>query len=263
MKTRSMLIVDPQNDFMHSKGSLYVLGADDDSFNISNFIKTNSINEIYISLDTHHRFDIAHSIYWVNKNGNNPEPFTIIQTEDILKGIWSCTSPNLQEYTQNYLKRIENESMYNLCIWPPHCIIGTWGNNVESAINDAISNWEQQCGNVVNFTIKGMNFKTEHYSAIKAEVPDYNDDDTMFNYKLVHSLIKSDELLICGEASSHCLAATTRDIVDEVTEDEIKKIVLLSDCMSPVQGFEKLEKTFFEEMQDRGVRVMTSMEILT
>ena len=54
--TNILLIIDPQNDF-HPGGTLGVPGANEDSARVAAFIKDNvdHIDEIYVSLDSHHR----------------------------------------------------------------------------------------------------------------------------------------------------------------------------------------------------------------
>ena len=63
----ALFIVDPQVDF-HSTGTCPVTGADEDAEIISEFILQNmrKIEEIYVTLDSHHRMHIAHSIFWEN-----------------------------------------------------------------------------------------------------------------------------------------------------------------------------------------------------
>jgi nicotinamidase-related amidase len=62
-----LLIIDPQIDF-HPGGSLGVPGADGDSARIAAFINDNldQIDEIYVSLDSHHRIHIVYGVYWQN-----------------------------------------------------------------------------------------------------------------------------------------------------------------------------------------------------
>ena len=85
---------------------------------------------------------------------------------------------------------------------------------------------------------KGENPWTEHYSAIQAEVPDAADAHTQLNTALLADLDRADLLLIAGEASSHCVRATTEHIVANLPGGRPERIVLLTDCMSPVGGFE-------------------------
>jgi hypothetical protein len=84
-----LIIVDPQVDF-HPGGSLGIPGADEDSARIADLItsKGNAIDEIYVTLDSHHRLHLAHAVCWTNAAGESPAPFTLIKNADIKAGLW-------------------------------------------------------------------------------------------------------------------------------------------------------------------------------
>ena len=69
-------------------------------------------------------------------------------------------------------------------------------------------------------------------------------------------------ILIGGEASSHCVRATTEHLVDNLPSGQLSKLVLLTDCMSPVAGFEAQHREFLADMARRGLRLATSAEML-
>jgi nicotinamidase-related amidase len=97
---------------------------------------------------------------------------------------------------------------------------------------------------------------------LQAEVPDATDPDTQLNVDLIAELDRADVLLIAGEASSHCVKATTEHLVDHLPSGALHKIVLITDCMSPVGGFEAQGRAFVSGMQARGLRLMTAAEVL-
>ena len=66
------------------------------------------------------------------------------------------------------------------------------------------------------------------YSAIIAEVPVRDDPATHLNTKLLQKLHACPQLVVCGQALSHCVNFTVRDIVDN-WRGENSKIVLLKD----------------------------------
>jgi nicotinamidase-related amidase len=113
----------------------------------------------------------------------------------------------------------------------------------------------------VNKIVKGTNPWTEHYSAIRAEVPDQSDKATGTNEALLALLKQSDIVLIAGEAGSHCVKATTEHIA-QYFASEVNKLVLLTDCMSAVAGFDTQYRVFIDDMQARGVKVMQSVDAL-
>jgi len=263
MKKIELLIIDPQNDFCDPSGSLFVPGADEDAKRLSNFIRRmkDKIYDIHVTLDSHHLVDIAHPIFWKNSEGKNPDPFTIITSKEIQNGTWGPTNPAFKEYVKSYIESLEANGRYPLCIWPPHCLIGSWGNNVVDPVYNAITEWENDF-NMIDYVTKGSNYKTEHYSAVKSDVPDPEDPSTHLNVPLIQTLEEADIIVISGQALSHCVANTVTDIADNFGEDNIKKFVLLKDTCSNVPGFENLGDSFVKDMSARGMQVSTSIEFL-
>ncbi len=77
----------------------------------------------------------------------------------------------------------------------------------------------------------------------------------------IKKLMDADEILIAGEALSHCVANTFRDVADEFGSDEyVKKLVLLTDASSNVPGFDKFGEDFVKDMTARGMRVATTVD---
>jgi nicotinamidase-related amidase len=115
--------------------------------------------------------------------------------------------------------------------------------------------WSETTGGSVEWVLKGQNLLTEMYSALAADVPVCL--ATSFNDKLQKSLLSSDRLIVCGQAMSHCVNYTLRDIVDHWPKELRAKIILAADCCSAVPGFEDAAKTFEGDMQEAGIRVCT------
>ena len=70
-------------------------------------------------------------------------------------------------------------------------------------------------------------------------------------------------ILLAGEAGSHCLANTVRDIVQNFSNpDYVQKMVLLEDATSPVPGFEAYQDSFISEMTTLGMTLAKTTEIL-
>ena len=76
---------------------------------------------------------------------------------------------------------------------------------------------------------KGQNNFTEMYSALKAEVEYPKDKSTAFNDELLYSLKLADKLVVCGQALSHCVNQTVRDIISRWNPDNFGNIYLLED----------------------------------
>lgn len=259
-----LLIIDPQNDFCDPRGSLFVPRAEADMVRIASMIDriSDKLNDIHVTLDTHHYVDIAHPVFWKNSEGKNPDPFTIITEDDVRNGVWITTLPSLHSRALEYVHQLKVNNRYPLCIWPPHCLIGSEGHAVKPVVYDALLNWEKGFAQV-NYVTKGSNMFSEHYSAIKADVPDPSDPSTQINTALIQTLMETDVIAIMGEAGSHCLANTVKDIADEFGDDSyVKKMVLLEDGTSPVPGFEQMQKDFIAEMVSRGMQISNTVDFL-
>lgn len=126
----------------------------------------------------------------------------------------------------------------------------------------ALTEWESRFA-FVDYVTKGSNILTEHYSAVQADVPDAADASTQINTRLIQTLENADLVLIAGEARTHCLANTVRDIANNFGDDSfVSKLVLLTDATSDIPGFEIYAQTFMTEMVGRGMQVSTTTEFL-
>jgi nicotinamidase-related amidase len=161
-----------------------------------------------------------------------------------------------------YLDALEAAGRYNLMVWPTHCEMGSWGHNVHADVRAAYNRWEERSLAIVNKVSKGTNPWTEHYSAIQAEVPDADDDSTQLNYEFIDMLGQADQVYITGEAASHCVKATTEHIVENWDAAQLSKLVLVTDCMSAVTGFDEQYQGFINDMKARGVQIAQSSDVL-
>lgn len=251
----TLLIIDPQNDF-HPGGSLAIPTADEDAERIAALIRSRAheIDRIVVTLDSHQRIHIAHGVFWTNDQGEHPPPFTTITREDIARGTWRAVDAKSQAAAEEYAERLEERGK-KICVWPEHCIIGSPGHNVRAVILDAVNYWAVARMKEVTFFWKGQNCLTEMYSALRAEVPVPSDERTV-NTGLIRALRESSRVLVCGQALSHCVNFTVRDLV-EIYKD-LGSITILRDCTSAVPGFEETGRAFLAEMEAKGVRVESS-----
>lgn len=260
--------IDPQCDFAIARGpggeagALVVAGAESDMNRFGQFITKNQnrIDEIHITLDSHQYIHIAHPGFWRNSKGDRPTPFTLITEDDVKNGVWMAYNPKWQGRSKTYVETLKKNGRYVLCIWPPHCLIGTWGHSIVPSVAKALYEWEAATFSKVDFKVKGSNLFTEHYSALMADVPDDSDPSTKLNTDFIDTLRDADEILIGGEALSHCVASTVTDIANNFGEDNIKKFVLFEDCSSSVGGFEKLGIDFVKNLVKRGMKVCKSTD---
>ena len=273
-----LLVIDPQNDFCdlpaeyrpelpeggRAAPALPVPGAHEDMLRVARLIERAGagLSDISITLDSHQHLDIAHPTFWQSGAGEPVSPFTQISAGDVRSGRYVPRLPGAaRERALAYLEALEQRGRYQHMVWPVHCEIGTWGHNVHSALRAAYNGWEERTLGVVAKVAKGENPWTEHYSAIQAEVPDELDPSTQLNATFVAQLRSADRLYITGEAGSHCVKATVEHLVAGLSNAELHELVLVTDCMSPVTGFEAEYQRFVADMQARGMQLATAAQV--
>lgn len=257
------LIIDPQNDFSDAPGAaLPVPGASADAERLAGLLDRlgDRIAAIHVTLDTHQLVDISHPIFWRDAQGQPPPPFTQMTAADVARGVWQTRRPEHQSRALEYVRALHDNGRYTLTIWPPHCLVGSWGHGVMPAVAGALRRWEEACFARVDYVTKGHNLWTEHYSAVRADVPDPDDPGTQLNTRLIQTLEKADVVALSGQALSHCVANTVRDIADCLGQDGIRKLVLIEDTSSPVPGFEGLAHQFLADLRQRGMKTARAAE---
>lgn len=267
--TTHLVVIDPQKDFCLKTGALSVPGADADMDRLATMVRriSKKLDDISVTLDSHHLCDVAHPIFWKGKDGKHPAPFTIISAQDVRDGVWRPSMIGLTKRMIDYTSSLEKSKRYPLCIWPPHCLIGSVGAAVYDALFGALNYWAETEFATINWVTKGSNPFVEHYSAVQAEVADPADPSTQLNVGLINTLEQADIIAFAGEAGSHCLKATTEDIFNNFSSpDIIKKCVLLTDATSPVISpfvdFPKIQKDFIAEMKARGMQTALTTDFL-
>ncbi|HLO94666.1 MAG TPA: cysteine hydrolase [Burkholderiaceae bacterium] len=273
-----LLLIDPQNDFCDlppdwlpqvpalgtpARPALPVAGAHADLLRAAALVDRLGarLQGITVTLDSHHRIDIAHPGFWLEAASRAaPAPFTPITAAQVRAGAFRPREAGALPRVLDYLDALEATGRYTLMVWPVHCQMGSWGQAVHAGLQAALDRWADAQGRSVQVVSKGENPWTEHYSALQAEVPDAQDARTQLNRALLAALDTADQLLIAGEAGSHCVKATVEHLVEHLPSGRFGKLVLLRDCISPVAGFEAAQDAFFAAMQARGLRLALSTD---
>lgn len=277
--TTHLLLIDPQNDFCDLppdwlprspvtgesiRPALPVAGAHADLQRAAQLVQRlgSQLDAITVTLDSHHRIDIAHPGFWVEMaSGSAPGPFTSITAAQVRAGAYAPRDAEQLDRVLAYLDALEATGRYTLMVWPVHCQMGSWGHGVHAGLQAALDAWADAAGRSVEVVTKGENPWTEHYSALQAEVPDPADEDTELNQVLLAELDRFDRVLIAGEAGSHCVRATVEHLAAHLPSRRLDKLVLLTDCISPVAGFEAQQAEFLAAMQARGLQLMRSIDL--
>jgi len=257
-KARVCLVaVDCQNSFCIPGFELFVggrsgTGAVDDNVRLCEFIYRNLhvITEIHLTMDTHRTMQIFHPLFWVDAQGRNPQPMTIISAVDVQEGLWQ---PNptltdgltgrkyeeLQSYVLHYVQQLEATGKYALIIWPYHAILGGIGHALVSAVEEAVFfHGVARCCQY-HCEIKGFHPLTEHYSVLMPEVLTDEKGHAIAekNLSLIEELVAFDAVVIAGQAKSHCVAWTIDNLLKELQvrdEEAVRRVYLLEDCSSAV-----------------------------
>jgi nicotinamidase-related amidase len=256
-QTRSwLMLIDVQNTFCIPDFELFVggrsgRGAVEDNTRLCEFIYRNlgSLTHITATMDTHLTMQVFHAIFFVDKDGNHPAPYTDIHASELRNGTWTV-NPALadefhlapeygQQMMMHYAETLEQKGKYALTIWPYHAMLGGIGHALVSAVEEALFFHSIARTTQYELEIKGNRPFTENYSAIGPEVLTGPMGETLGTYstKFVEQLQQCDRLIIAGQAKSHCVAWTVSDLLNDInaTDSELaKKVYLLEDCSSPV-----------------------------
>lgn len=261
-----LLIIDPQNDFMDQPGAaLPVPGAMADTARLVQLLDSDALqfSEVIVTLDSHAGYGVERTTFWQDAEGKEVAPFTLVTSELIRQG--RVQPKNLQELPKvlEMLSRLEEKRPGPMVVWPVHCVTGTWGHNIQTDLAQALARWEVRNFQSVRYVIKGQSPDTEHFSAIAADVVLQNDPRTQTNIELLQALGQGEnDVFVAGQASSHCVAFTVKDYWSHLAPRQRNCVVLLSDCMSPVPGFEAQAQAFFEEAAANSAGIVTSESMI-
>lgn len=266
-ETTAVVLVDYQHDFVDPSGTLYVPGSQADVARFLTWFYANAqkITTIYASLDTHIPFQIFYSSWWIDpRTGEHPQPFTVITAQDVDNRAWI---PLLEpEWSLHYVHELQEKARKDLMIWPYHTMQGTLGHMLVPPISEAIA-WHSAARQAQPVCIeKGLTPRTEFYGIFGAEVPDPQSPESSLNVSLIDAVMRHDHVYIAGEAKSHCVLETERQIVEHYASqpDMLRKLYFLKDCTSSVQhpliDFDALAEEELARMQERGVHIVDSTQ---
>lgn len=268
---RQLLLIDPQNDFCDLPDSycpvgqhacLPVPGAHADMQRTAAWLQANAqhIDHVTVTLDSHQVFDIAHPAFWQRGDGGDVAPFTTITAAQVRDHQFQPRQPAHAHRALAYLDALEARGRYTLMVWPVHCKIGSWGHGIHADILAACDAWQIARQRATLHVFKGTNPWTEHYSALEAEVSDPQAPETCLNRPLLHTLLQAGQLIVAGEASSHCVRSTVEHLLEHAPAGFAQRMVLLTDGMSPVQGFSAEHHAFLQRLQAAGAQLTTTAD---
>ena len=282
-----LMLIDVQNAFCIPEFELYVggrsgRGALEDNARLCEFIYRNleSITHITATMDTHKTMQVFHAIFFVDKEGNHPAPYTDIHASELHNDKWmfnpalSAQFDLAPEYGQlmmiHYAEELEKKSKYALTIWPYHAMLGGIGHALVSSVEEAIFFHTIARVAQPDLVIKGDTPFTENYSVIGPEVLTGPMGEMLgiHDPRFIQQLREYDRLIIAGQAKSHCVAWTVSDLLEDIAVTDLelaKKVYLLEDCTSPVVVPGVVDHTdaadaAYERFAKAGMHVVKSTE---
>lgn len=189
--SKILIIIDPQNDFVDPKGSLYVKGAEETVKKISDYVRTKGdlYSMIVVTLDSHERTHISLKNGWTHK----PEPFTTVVVKN------GDVEPTVKDLPMYYYGA-------GVQIWPDHCIIGTWGHCIPEILEKELSDWGIRNRKNVVYQRKGEYPGYEAFSALTEEF--WSEHVIVPGWRKVKA-----DLDFCGFCKDICVAETIKDSV--------------------------------------------------
>ena len=293
-----LLAIDVQNTFCLPEFELFVggrsgTGAIDDTARLCRFIyqHLDRLTEIIPTLDTHTAYQVFHPAFWRDRDGNPPAAMTTISLEDIDTDRWQI-NPSVvaiiaaragidgdrnayaRQYARHYVRQLTDAGKLPLTIWPYHSMLGGVGHALVPTFEEACFFHTIARSSQTRFELKGNNPLTENYSVLRPEVlTDARGlEIARKNEAAIEHLLEFDALIIAGQAKSHCVAWSIRDLLTEIQARDpelARRVYLLDDCMSPVVvpdvvDFTDSTEAVFAKFAVAGMhRVTTAMPIDT
>jgi nicotinamidase-related amidase len=264
-----LLLIDAQVDFIHEDGSLSVPGAVGDTQRTIEWLfqNTDRVSAVVASLDSHNPIHIFFPTWWIDGQGNHPEPFTAITLEGVEKRTWEPIFE--KDWSLEYIRHLQDEAKKELMIWPYHTMIGTPGHVLTPALYEAITFHAAARQTVPEFVIKGTIAKTEYYSILEPEVKAPEDPRGVLNEDLLNRLLSFDAIYIAGQAKSHCVLETITSLVSRYGDqpDVLGRVYLLTDCTSSVRhpeiDFESMANETYARFEAQGLKLVRSIDPVT
>lgn len=268
--------IDAQIGFCTPGASLFVPGAVEDTARTIEFLYRNlaRITELHFSLDTHHVFQIFHPAFWIDADGEHPAPFTTITRRDVREG---RLRPIREEAAcLEYVERLEATGKYVLTIWPYHALLGGVSHALVPALMEAAMFHALVRSSQTHFETKGTADLTENYSVLSPEVRELGGRTVgAFDEAFFDALMAFDRVYVFGQAKSHCVLSTLRDLAEHVRKRDpalLRRIYVLEDATSSVPpppaldplprslDFPRIAAEAFEELRAAGMNLVKTTD---
>jgi len=263
----AIVLIDCQVDFCLAPiGNLYVNGAEQDMLRICEFIFSNleKITTIYPTLDTHLVYQIFYGYWWNDEDGKHLAPYTLVTSKDINSGKYKPVINPI--WSLDYVKALETQSNKPLMIWPEHTMLGTVGHALVPSLYEVCYYHAAVRKSQISFRIKGDLPESEMYGVFSPEVKIPKNPRGGINTEFLNILGKYDKIAVLGEAASHCVLESLRQLVDffKSQPEVLKKIYIVEDCMScvkhPTIDFKAITDAQFKEFKKQNLNIVKSTD---
>lgn len=272
-----LLLVDNQLGFIEKGRPLAVPGAVEDTRRVIEWIFSNleKLSFIAASLDSHLPFQIFFPSWWIDTaTGELLSSFNFTsgtlanlkagKIKPIFDFNYEYAPGKKMMWSEYYLTELEKNHKKTLAIWPFHTPLGAPEHAIEPSLMEAIYYHAGARSSQPHIEIKGSVPQTENYSIMEVEVPYSGNKAAGINADFLGLLQNYDLIYIAGQASSHCVPETIASIVrffGSKAPEVLSRIRILTDCMSPVAGFEDMAKQMFDEFSTQnGLKLVKSTD---
>jgi nicotinamidase-related amidase len=269
--------IDAQIGFSSPGASLFVPGAVEDTQRTIAWLYRNldRITQLHFSLDTHRVFQIFHPAWWIDDAGKHPAPFTPISLQDVVSGRWKPVMHPAE--CLEYVRRLEASGKYVLTIWPYHTLLGGVSHALAPALMEAAIFHSLVRSSQAHFETKGTHAMTENYSVLSPEVRELGGQSVgTFNAAFFKMLMDFDRVYVFGQAKSHCVLSTLRDMQEHIAKADPKlmsKIYILEDATSPVPAppidplpatldFPRIADEAFAQLRAAGMNIVKTTDAI-
>lgn len=260
---RIVVGIDYQIDFIRDDGTLKVTGAAGDVRRFVEYIygRAEEISGLLFTMDQHLPWQIFYPVWWKNRNGVHPGPYTVITEDEVKSGAWL---PQLEKsWSLAYPTRLRETGQSPLIIWPEHCMIGTDGAALLAELAEAVAWLAAARGIQPIYMFKGTVPQSEHYGPFRCCVPVPGQLQSQLQTAFLDIIAQYDIIDVAGEAEDFCVREGMRQLLEYFGDrpDVLKKMRFLGDCTSLVFPDKRAEAdNILADYTSKGVQIIKSTE---
>lgn len=234
MKKISLLIINPNNDFVDPRGSMYIKNSDIVMMNLAKWINFNhsKITTIFCCMECHTIRHISFPDYWKTgpKGTIKPCPNVSITYQDFKKELIAPNDPRKNQWIDSYLRELDIRKRNHILL-PYHCIDGSWGQSMSTALSNTFIN----CKINPQIIRYGQYPHSEMTSVFEYDYPiNLPELNIPENKELMKVLLRYDKILIAGLTKEGNVAESILSLIANYPKEINNKLVFLKDALITV-----------------------------